>query len=60
MLKHIDGAELHVLVEDAKDSFGDAQLYAVMGDLHRVGMNEQVVPEAVEALSFDLPAIRSQ
>ena len=46
------------VLQHAKTSFGDAPLYAVVGGLHLVGINEQIIPETVEAMrSFDLPVI---
>jgi 7,8-dihydropterin-6-yl-methyl-4-(beta-D-ribofuranosyl)aminobenzene 5'-phosphate synthase len=46
------------VMKHAKACFGDVPLYAVMGGLHLVGMNEQIIPETVEAMRpFNLPVI---
>lgn len=46
------------VLKHAQSCFGGARLYAVMGGLHLVGMNEQVIPETVEAMrTFDLSVI---
>jgi len=46
------------VLKHAKTCFGDAKLYAVMGGLHLVGMNERIIPETVEAMrAFDLSVI---
>ena len=43
------------VLKHAKTCFGNAKLYAVMGGLHLVGMNERIIPETVEAMrAFDL------
>jgi 7,8-dihydropterin-6-yl-methyl-4-(beta-D-ribofuranosyl)aminobenzene 5'-phosphate synthase len=46
------------VLKHARTCFGDAPLYAVMGGLHLAGMNEQIIPETVEAMrAFNLPVI---
>ena len=46
------------VLKHVKTCFGDVHLYAVMGGLHLVGMNEQIIPETVEAMrAFDPPVI---
>lgn len=46
------------VLKHAKTCFGDVPLYAVMGGLHLAGMNEQIIPETVEAMrAFDLQVI---
>lgn len=46
------------VLKHAKSCFSDIPLYAVMGGLHLVGMNETIIPETVEAMrAFDLPVI---
>lgn len=44
------------VMKHAKTCFPGAPIYAVMGGLHLVGMNEYIFPETVEAMrAFDLP-----
>ena len=46
------------VLKHARTCFGDVPIYAVMGGLHLVGMNEQIIPETVEAMrAFNLPVI---
>ena len=46
------------VLKHAKNCFGDVRLYAVVGGLHLAGMNEQIIPETVEAMrAFDLPIV---
>jgi 7,8-dihydropterin-6-yl-methyl-4-(beta-D-ribofuranosyl)aminobenzene 5'-phosphate synthase len=46
------------VLRHAKTCFGDVPLHAVMGGLHLAGMNEQIIPETVDAMrAFDLPVI---
>lgn len=46
------------VLKHARTCFGDVPLYAVMGGLHLAGMNEQIIPETVEAMrAFNLPVI---
>ena len=46
------------VLKHAKNCFGNVRLYAVVGGLHLAGMNEQIIPETVEAMrAFDLPIV---
>jgi 7,8-dihydropterin-6-yl-methyl-4-(beta-D-ribofuranosyl)aminobenzene 5'-phosphate synthase len=46
------------VLEQARASFPDTPLFAVLGGLHLSGTNERVIPETVEALrKFDLSVI---
>jgi 7,8-dihydropterin-6-yl-methyl-4-(beta-D-ribofuranosyl)aminobenzene 5'-phosphate synthase len=57
-LMPVDGVEVQVLVDNAKTCFGDVPLHAVVGGLHLIGANEQIIPETVEAMrEFELAVI---
>lgn len=46
------------VLKHAKTCFGEARMYAVMGGLHLVGMNERIIPETIAAMrAFDIPVI---
>jgi len=46
------------VLKHARASFPDAPLYAVMGGLHLSGINEEIIPQTIDAMkAFDLTTI---